>query len=292
MDNTIMTNDSKMTTDGKMAENNDLANGTNLANDTSLPDNARFAGSAKLDVRVYPFDEPKGNTQAFANVAINDMIAIRGIRVVKDNKGLFVSMPQSRDNKTGAWHDIAYARDSNLRRDITRAVLGEYHKQAELPYEQRGYEKPAQKSEHDMSAGENSIGAGENGINVDDIKLDAQVFPFADPQGNTKAFAMVTVDDLITIRGLRVVEGDEGMFVAMPQRQDKYLKYHDVAFPLTKELRESISVRVLDSFDAHEKSVDRKPSLTEKLANGANKAAEHMAPAKAVAKSRNAGVLD
>jgi stage V sporulation protein G len=79
----------------------------------------------KLDVRVYPIDEPKGNTLAFANVGVEDLVAINGIRVVNGEKGLFVAMPQSKD-KNGEYHDIAFPINGELRKDMNKAVLGAY----------------------------------------------------------------------------------------------------------------------------------------------------------------------
>jgi stage V sporulation protein G len=79
-----------------------------------------------LDTRVYPLDDPKGTTLAFASVGVDDLIAIRGIRVVDGEKGLFVSMPQSQD-KNGEYHDVAFPLNGDLRRDITDAVLDAYN---------------------------------------------------------------------------------------------------------------------------------------------------------------------
>ena len=79
-----------------------------------------------LEVRVYPLEEPKGNTKAFASVAIEDLVAIRGIRVINGEKGLFVSMPQSKDGN-GEYHDIAFPLTANLRKDISKSVLDEYN---------------------------------------------------------------------------------------------------------------------------------------------------------------------
>ena len=232
----------------------------------------------KLDVRVYPLDDPKGNTKAFANVAINDMVAIRNIRVVEDSKGLFVTMPQSYDKKTEEFHDIAFPLKSDLRREINRAVLGEHDRVSNLAPGERGYEKPEPNAEK---------------IDAEGIKLDIRVYPLENPQGSTMAFASVSVDDLVAIRGLRVVEGgEEGIFVAMPQSQDKYMNYHDVAFPLTKELRDEISKGVIDKFINPEKSVDRKQSLGDKLAAGNEKAAGHVAPERQAAAKSHAGALE
>ena len=80
----------------------------------------------KLDVRVYPIDEPKGNTMAFASVSIEDLVAIRGIRVVDGEKGPFVTMPQSKDQKTGEYHDIAFPVAKGLRQEISKATLNEF----------------------------------------------------------------------------------------------------------------------------------------------------------------------
>jgi stage V sporulation protein G len=82
----------------------------------------------KLDIRIYAIDEPKGNTKAFASIAVDDLIAIRGVRVVEGDKGLFVSMPQSRSEKDGKpeYHDIAFPLNSDLRKEITKAVIEKY----------------------------------------------------------------------------------------------------------------------------------------------------------------------
>ena len=236
--------------------------------------------AVKLDVRVYPLENPTGATKAFASFGVNDMVAVRGVRVVEDKKGLFVSMPQSRDEKNDKYHDIAFPRGEKFKLSVTKSVLDEYHKQTALPPEERGYEKPDP----------NAI----NSIDVEAVKLDIDIYPISDPQGKTLAFAKLTVDDLVTIRGIRVVDNDEeGKFVSMPQTQDKYLKYHNVAFAISTDLSDKISECILDKFENPEKTVDRKPSLGEKLAAGATKAAEHTAPVMpAAAKTRNPGVLE
>jgi len=231
----------------------------------------------KLDVRVYPIDEPKGNTKAFASVAIDDMLAIRGVRVVDGEKGMFVVMPQSKD-KENNFHDIAFPLTGDLRKGISAAVLEEYDRAASLAPGERGYEAP------DMSAA--------NGVRPQDVRLDVRVYPLDEPKGSTKAFASVGLDELAAIRGIRVVEGEKGLFVTMPQSKDSEGEYHDIAFPLSGDLRKEISKAVLDEYEAAEKTISRKPSLEEGLRNGAVKAAEHAAmPRDTAAKSR-VGVLE
>jgi stage V sporulation protein G len=207
---------------------------------------------------------------------VDDLIAIRGIRVVDSEKGLFVSMPQSQDKKTNEYHDIAFPLTGDLRKEISQAVLNEYDRTASLSPDERGYEKS------DTDAAKN--------INTADIKLDIRVYPLADPQGKTKAFASVSVEDLIAIRGVRVVEGEKGLYVAMPQSQDKDKNFRDIAFPLNGDLRKEINRAILSEFGAIDKSMDKK-SLADGLRDGAAKAAVNSAAPRAAAKTQ-AGVLE
>jgi stage V sporulation protein G len=222
-----------------------------------------------LDVRVYPIDEPKGSTLAFASVAIDDLAAIRGVRVVNGEKGLFVTMPQSQDN-TGAYHDVAFPLSGDLRKEISAAVLDEFDRQASLCPEQRGYEK------HEPGAG--------NGRGADGVKLDIKVFPIAEPKGDTLAFASVGLNDVAAIRGLRVVNGEKGQFVSMPQSKDKDGNYYDIAFPLSGDLRKAISNGVLSEYK--QQTAERKQGIGERIAEGMEQAAQYAAnaPARSVAK--------
>jgi len=234
----------------------------------------------KLDVRVYPIDDPKGNTKAFASVAIEDMLAIRGIRVVEGEKGMFVTMPQSKD-KENNFHDIAFPLTGELRKELTTAVLEEFEKTASLAPEERGYEAP------DMSAA--------NEINVHNIKLDVRIYPLDEPKGSTKAFASIGMDDIAAIRGIRIVEGEKGMFVTMPQSKDNDGEYHDIAFPLNGDLRKEMNKAILKEYDTVEKNFERKPSLTEGLRDGAVRAAENNMmkdPMKGMAAKSRAGMLE
>jgi len=101
---------------------------------------------AKLDVRVYPLkNQPENATKAFASVTVDDLIAIKGIRIVEGTKGHFVTMPQSRDNE-GNYHDIAFPVNGDLRKDMNKAVLDEFReatKSAEQTAEKAQERAPA-----------------------------------------------------------------------------------------------------------------------------------------------------
>ena len=63
----------------------------------------------------------------------------------------------------------------------------------------------------------------------------------------TKAFADISIGHFI-VKGLRVVEGKKGMFLAMPQEKAKDGKWYDTFFPATKEAREVLNELVLAAY--------------------------------------------
>jgi stage V sporulation protein G len=101
---------------------------------------------------------------------------------------------------------------------------------------------------------------------MSDIKLDIRVYPLENPQGSTKAFANVGIEDLVAINGIRVVSGEKGDFVAMPQSKDKDGNYHDIAFPINGDLRKELNKAVIDKYK--EVTQDRGQSLGAQIREG------------------------
>lgn len=67
-------------------------------------------------------------------------------------------------------------------------------------------------------------------------------------EGRLKAFANVIFDHAFIIRGLKVINGKNGYFVAMPSRKRPDGTYQDIAHPLNNKMREYIESKVLDSY--------------------------------------------
>ena len=66
--------------------------------------------------------------------------------------------------------------------------------------------------------------------------------------GKLKAFASITLDDCFVIRGLKVIEGNNGMFVAMPSRRRPDGTYQDIAHPINNETRDALEAQVLSVY--------------------------------------------
>ena len=103
-------------------------------------------------------------------------------------------------------------------------------------------------------------------------KLDVRVYPHNQEGNSTKAFASVTIEDLVAIKGIRVVEGTKGLFVTMPQSKDADGNYHDIAFPVKGDLRKAMNKAILDEFKDITKSAEKSADKTADKAAGASAA--------------------
>lgn len=74
-------------------------------------------------------------------------------------------------------------------------------------------------------------------------------------EGKTRAFCTIVVDGVFAVHELRVVEGSNGLFVAMPSRKTQEGEYKDVAHPITSEARETIQRHVLNAY--HQSMLER-----------------------------------
>ena len=111
-------------------------------------------------------------------------------------------------------------------------------------------------------------------------KVEARAYPIAEPKGNTVAFASVTIDDKIAVHGLRVVNAEKGLFVAMPQTRDAKGEYRDIAFPLTASLRKQMNDTVLSEYAiALDALVVKRESTVDRLREAAKAVKERPAPA-------------
>jgi stage V sporulation protein G len=63
-----------------------------------------------------------------------------------------------------------------------------------------------------------------------------------------KAFASITLDNCFVVRGLKIIEGKSGTFVAMPSRRRKDGEYQDIAHPINNEARAVMERVILKAY--------------------------------------------
>ena len=64
-----------------------------------------------------------------------------------------------------------------------------------------------------------------------------------------KAFVSITFDDEFVVRGLKVIQGEKGRFVAMPARRRGDGSFQDVAHPINREMRQYLETCVMQAYE-------------------------------------------
>lgn len=77
---------------------------------------------------------------------------------------------------------------------------------------------------------------------------EVKVFPVKKFDERIKAFATIAIDDCFLVRDLKVINGNSGLFIAMPSRKRPDGTYADVAHPLNSETRALIEDVVLAEY--------------------------------------------
>lgn len=67
-------------------------------------------------------------------------------------------------------------------------------------------------------------------------------------EGKMKAVVSITLDDEFVVHDIKVIEGDKGLFIAMPSKKTSDGEYRDIAHPINSSTRESIQKIILDSY--------------------------------------------
>lgn len=76
---------------------------------------------------------------------------------------------------------------------------------------------------------------------------ECRVYPYHGEDERLKAFASITLNDAFVVN-VKVIQGNGGLFVAMPSLPRKDGLFHDLAHPITRELREHIEDVVLGTY--------------------------------------------
>lgn len=76
---------------------------------------------------------------------------------------------------------------------------------------------------------------------------EVRVFPVNEDK--LRAYVTITFDNCFVVRDLKIIQGTNGLFVAMPSKKRKDGTFKDTAHPLNNETREMIESRVLQEYE-------------------------------------------
>ena len=75
-------------------------------------------------------------------------------------------------------------------------------------------------------------------------------------EGKLKAVVSITMDEEFVVHDIKVIEGEKGLFIAMPSKKAVDGEYRDIAHPINSETREKIQSIILENY---EKVLDEAP---------------------------------
>ena len=68
-------------------------------------------------------------------------------------------------------------------------------------------------------------------------------------EGKMKAIVSITLDDEFVIHDIKIIEGEKGMFIAMPSRRAGDGEYRDIAHRINSDTREKVQKMILDKYE-------------------------------------------
>ena len=67
-------------------------------------------------------------------------------------------------------------------------------------------------------------------------------------EGKMKAVVSITIENEFVVHDIKVIEGEKGLFIAMPSRKSGDGEYRDIAHPINSETRENIQKLILEKY--------------------------------------------
>lgn len=68
-------------------------------------------------------------------------------------------------------------------------------------------------------------------------------------EGKMRAVVSITIDEEFVVHDIKVIEGEKGLFIAMPSRKAADGEYRDIAHPINSDTRERIQDIILESYE-------------------------------------------
>ena len=68
-------------------------------------------------------------------------------------------------------------------------------------------------------------------------------------EGKMKAVASITIDNSFVVHDIKIIDGEKGMFIAMPSRKSQDNEYRDIVHPINQETRSFLQDLILEKYN-------------------------------------------
>lgn len=184
----------------------------------------------KYNIKVNEVKSDDSQVKGFATVTFADSLVVRNIAIIerRDTGNLFVSMPSYRTNDVTEKGEPIY-------RDICNPITKEFYDELNANI--------LKAFENRKSLSKEGLEVGEGG--PESLRFTVKVTPIERDDSSLRGIGRVFLDDNFVVGNVRLIEGQKGMFISMPDYRTDHYKdgkpiYREVAFPVTKEFREKL----------------------------------------------------
>lgn len=84
-------------------------------------------------------------------------------------------------------------------------------------------------------------------------------------EGKMRAIASITINDAFVVHDVRIIDGNNGLFVAMPSKRTAEGEFKDIAHPINSETREIIQTAVIKEYENRDKTGENLESREEAI---------------------------
>ena len=81
-------------------------------------------------------------------------------------------------------------------------------------------------------------------MNITDVRIRKMT-----KEGTMKAVASITIDNDFAVHDIKIIEGENGLFIAMPSRKTPEGEYRDIAHPISKEARQVMQQAIFEAYE-------------------------------------------
>lgn len=171
----------------------------------------------KYEIGMKKIENENSKLKAAVTVTFGDAFVVKGIKLYEGEKGLFVSMPNYKRNEPDAqgneYKDICYPITTDFRKELEEKIIEKYH-------------------EKEM----------EQELKITDCRISVL------EKDSLVGLASVTLDNLFVVGNIKIVNGENGLFVSMPNyKVDE--EYKDICFPTTASFYNKLNEVVLGKYN-------------------------------------------
>ena len=187
-------------------------------------------GFMEYSIQLNAVNNPQKNVRAFASIVFGDSFKVTNVAVLEGSKGNFVSMPSFRTKERDEFNNVVY-------KDVCNPITKEFREELYGDI-LRLYDEMEQTGKAEVRMVSDK---------PDEPEFTVRVTPFEREGSNMVGLANIVLNDSFAVGNVSVVQGRNGIFVAMPSYKAGN-KYKDVCFPITKEFREKVNNAVIKTY--------------------------------------------